>query len=220
MSGSSSSIRVRRRRIVAPDPKLRVRILDQARRHFFSYGYSSFTMDDLATELGMSKKTLYVYFAGKETLIRAVLDAFSVEVRADADRLLADPGLSFTEKLRGFALGMMERFSKVTPAVLRDVQRFAPEIHRHIEHLRSKNIPHVFGRFVEAGQVAGMVRDDVSPVFAAEFYLHAMQGIMNPLTLQRLNVPPDVALDRALRIFFGGLLTATGHKEYEKSFPQ
>lgn len=177
-------------------------------------------MDDLATELGMSKKTLYVHFPGKETLIRAVLDAFSVEVRADADRLLADPGLSFTEKLRGFALGMMERFSRVTPAVLRDVQRFAPGIHRHIEQLRSKNIPHVFGRFVEAGQVAGMVRDDVSPVFAGEFYLHAMQGIMNPMTLQRLDLPPDVALDRALRMFFGGLLTPAGHKEYEKSFPR
>jgi AcrR family transcriptional regulator len=211
----------RGRRKVAPlAPELRTRILDQARRHFFSYGYSAFTMDDLATDLGMSKKTLYVHFPGKETLIRAVLDAFSVEVRADADRLLADPGLSFTEKLRGFALGMMERFSRVTPAVLRDVQRFAPGIHRHIEQLRSKNIPHVFGRFVEAGQVAGMVRDDVSPVFAGEFYLHAMQGIMNPMTLQRLDLPPDVALDRALRMFFGGLLTPAGHKEYEKSFPR
>jgi AcrR family transcriptional regulator len=217
---ASPSTRIRRPRKVSFVPELRTRILDQARRHFFAYGYSSFTMDDLATELGMSKKTLYVYFPGKETLIRAVLDAFSVEVRADADRLLVDPGLSFTEKLRGFALGMMERLSKVTPAVLRDVQRFAPGIHRHIENLRGKNIPHVFGRFVEAGQLAGMIRDDVSSVFAAEFYLHAMQGIMNPLTLQRLNVPPDVALDRALRMFFGGLLTPAGHKEYEKSFPQ
>jgi AcrR family transcriptional regulator len=216
---SVSATRTRRRPVAALSPELRERILNQARAHFFSYGYSSLTMDDLATELGMSKKTLYVYFPGKETIIRAALDAFAVEVRADADKLLADPALGFAEKLRGFALGLMERLSQVTPAVLRDLQRFAPALHRHVEQLRGKNIVYVFGRFVEAGQVAGMVRDDVSPVFAGEFYLHAMQGIMQPATLLRLNVPPDVALDRALRIFFGGLLTTAGHKEYEKSFP-
>jgi hypothetical protein len=103
--------------------------------------------------------------------------------------------------------------------VLRDLRRFAPALHRHVEQLRGKNILYVFGRFVEAGQLAGMVREDVSPVFAGEFYLHAMQGIMQPATLSRLNLPTDVAVDRALRIFFGGLLTTAGHKEYEKSFP-
>ena len=176
-------------------------------------------MDDLATELGMSKKTLYVHFRSKETIIRAVLDTFAAEVRADAEKLLGDRSLGFAEKLRGFALGLMQRLSQVTPAVLRDLQRFAPTLHRHVEELRSKNIPYIFGRFVEAGQVAGVVRDDVSPAFAAEFYLHAMQGMMQPLTLQRLKVPPHQVLERALRIFFCGLLTPAGHKEYEKSFP-
>jgi hypothetical protein len=44
--------------------------------------------------------------------------------------------------------------------------------------------------------------------------------MLQPATLQRLGVAPDVALDRALRIFFSGLLTPAGHKEYEKSFPR
>ncbi|MEO7599012.1 MAG: TetR/AcrR family transcriptional regulator [Opitutus sp.] len=202
-----------------PPADLRRRILDQARTHFFEFGYSSFTMDDLATELGMSKKTLYVHFQGKETIIRAVLDAFAVEVRADAERLLSDRALGFAEKLRGFALGLMQRLSQVTPAVLRDLQRFAPALNRHLEELRGKNIPYIFGRFVEAGQLAGVVRDDASSSFAAEFYLHAMQGMMQPSTLQRLKLPPDLVLERALRIFFCGLLTSAGHKEYEKSFP-
>ena len=40
----------------------RVRILEAARAHLFAYGYSALTMDALAHDLGMSKKTLYVYF--------------------------------------------------------------------------------------------------------------------------------------------------------------
>jgi hypothetical protein len=63
------------------------------------------------------------------------------------------------------------------------------------------------------------VRDDISPAFAGEFYLHAMQGMMHPSSLQRLHVQPETVLDRALKIFFCGLLTSDGHKEYEKSFP-
>lgn len=199
-------------------PDLRARIVDQARSQFFAKGYSAFTMDDLARALGISKKTLYVSFQGKETIIRSVLDDFALEIRAEADRSLANPTLSFTEKLRGFALGLMERLTRVTPEVLADLQQYAPALHRHAEHLRSRNIPYIFGRFIEEGQIAGAVRDDVSPPFAGDFFLHAMQGMMQPASLQRLRLRPEVVVERALQIFFCGLLTSVGYKEYEKSF--
>src|SRR5215216_6135990 len=88
-----------------PDPataRIRHRILAQARTDFFAHGYSRLTMDELATELGMSKKTLYVHFAGKDEIITAVIDHLATEIRADADRLLRDRGLNLAEKLRGF----------------------------------------------------------------------------------------------------------------------
>src|SRR5215208_3380680 len=52
---------------------IRQRIVDAARAHFFSHGFRSVTMDDLAEELGISKKTLYAYFPGKFDLLEAVL---------------------------------------------------------------------------------------------------------------------------------------------------
>ena len=51
----------------------RQRIVDAARGHFFSHGFRSVTMDDLALELGVSKKTLYAHFPGKFDLLEAVL---------------------------------------------------------------------------------------------------------------------------------------------------
>src|SRR5437868_13027783 len=54
------------------DPN-RQRIVDAARTHFFSHGFRSVTMDDLADELGISKKTLYAHFPGKIDLLEAVL---------------------------------------------------------------------------------------------------------------------------------------------------
>ena len=49
------------------------RIVTAARAHFFAHGFRSVTMDDLAEELGMSKKTLYASFPSKTALLQAVL---------------------------------------------------------------------------------------------------------------------------------------------------
>ena len=51
----------------------RQQIVEAARAHFFSHGFRSVTMDDLAEELGISKKTLYAHFPGKIALLEAVL---------------------------------------------------------------------------------------------------------------------------------------------------
>jgi AcrR family transcriptional regulator len=197
----------------------RARIVTAARERLFKAGYGPMTMDDLAADLGMSKKTLYVYFPGKRELCMAVIDAVAVEIRGDADELLRHPQLTFLEKLRGFAQGMAERFGRLRPEVLADMERLAPEIHRHLVKVRAKTIPYVFGRLIEEGQLAGIVRDNVSPIFAAEFHLHAMQGLMQPATLRRLGLRPDQAIEQAIRLLFGGLLAPAAHKEYEKLFP-
>ncbi len=65
------------------------RIVTAARRHFFAHGFRGVTMDDLAEELGMSKKTLYASFPSKLDLLRTVLlDKFR-SVEADLDRVMS-----------------------------------------------------------------------------------------------------------------------------------
>ena len=204
----------------ATEPAVPTRILLQARAHFFAHGYSQCTMDELAGELGMSKKTLYVHFAGKEALMRAVVEDLSREIRSSADELFANRRLNFAEKLRGFAEGMVERTARMNPRLLRDLQRFAPEIYRQVAEMREKNIPYVFGRFIEEGQLAGMVRTDLDPGFAVAFFLSAMNGLIQPATLERLGLPPRDLVPRAIDLLFGGLLTPAGRKEHEKLFPR
>src|SRR5918992_4599534 len=65
------------------------RIITVARQHFFAHGFRGVTMDDLAGELGMSKKTLYASFPTKTDLLRAVLlDKFH-RVEVDLQRIAA-----------------------------------------------------------------------------------------------------------------------------------
>ncbi|MBL9214783.1 MAG: TetR/AcrR family transcriptional regulator [Opitutaceae bacterium] len=196
------------------------RILAQARAHFFVHGYSAFTMDDLAAELGMSKKTLYVHFAGKDEIIGAVLDALAAEIRAEADALLHHRRLNFAEKLRGFAEGMIQRLALLSPRTVRDLQRYAPALFQRVNDLRERNIPYIFGRFIEEGQLAGMVRADLDAAFAVSFFLQAMHGLLQPSALDRLQLSPRDVLPRAIDLFFSGLLTPAGRKEHEKLFPR
>jgi AcrR family transcriptional regulator len=49
-------------------------IVEVAGRLFFAPGFARVSMDDLARELGMSKKTIYRHFPGKRSLLAAVLD--------------------------------------------------------------------------------------------------------------------------------------------------
>lgn len=198
----------------------RDRILQQARVDFFAHGYVRFTMDGLAAELGMSKKTLYVHFAGKDAIIAAAIEHIAEEIRADADALLAHRGLNLAEKLRAFIEGMMLRLAALGPAPLRELQRFAPALHNRLEAVRARTLPYVFGRFIEEGQATGLIRDTVSPVFATEFLLQAMQGLTQGATLDRLQLAPREVLARAVDLYFGGLLTSAGRKQYEKLFPR
>lgn len=202
-----------------PEP-VRRRILQQARRDFFAAGYSGFTMDALAGELGLSKKTLYVHFAGKDEIIAAVIDDLAAEVRRDADILLRDRRLNLAEKLRGFVEGMVERLAAVQPRTFRDLQRFAPALYERLEGVRRTTIPYVFGRFVEEGRIAGMIHDDTRSDFAIEYFQHAIQGLMQPAALERLQLAPREVIAAAVDLFFGGLLTNAGRKQYEKLFPR
>ena len=198
----------------------RTRILKQARLDFFSHGYSNVTMDALAGELGMSKKTLYVHFAGKDEIVSAVIDHLAAEIRADADTLLRNRELNLAEKLRGFVEGMLERMATLSPRTVRDLQRFAPTLYAKVEEVRGITLPYVFGRFVEEGQVAGLIRTNLPPGFAIEFFLHAIQGLMHPAALDRLRVAPRDVIATGIDLFFGGLLTNAGRKQYEKLFPR
>jgi AcrR family transcriptional regulator len=196
------------------------RILATAQRQLFSYGYNALTMDDLAHELGISKKTLYLHFPGKDAIIGLIIDGLGRTIRAEMDAVLNDPQLNFAQKLRAVVDVVAPRLAQTTPAFLRELQRYAPRIHQKIDELRQKNIPYVFGRLFRAGIDEGAVRADLDPDFAAQFWLQAMRGLTHPDALAVTHLTPRQTLEKALELFTGGLLTSAGRKDYEKLFPR
>ena len=70
-----------------------------------------FTMDDLAKEIGMSKKTIYVIFRDKEAVLIHMVDYVFDEIQAEEEAFLNDPSLSTVEKFRRVLGAMPENYS-------------------------------------------------------------------------------------------------------------
>ena len=194
----------------------RARILEAARAHLLAYGYSALTMDALAHDLGMSKKTLYVHFPSKDAIITAIIDGIGESIRERMDAVLSNPRLNFSQKLCGVSDVVGSNLAKVSPGLLHDLQRFAPQLYQKIDDLRQRNVPYVFGRLIRAGLAEGKVRREVDPDFAVEFWLQAIRGLVHPAVLDRMQLTPRQTLEKAIHLLFGGLLSAAGRKDYEK----
>ncbi len=201
----------------APIPiGLAQRILDTARERIFRVGLRALTMDDLAHDLGISKKTLYVHFPSKEAIAEQIIDFFGRTMRTRFDTILDDTELSFAQKMCTVVEIIGSTAGKISPAILRDLQRQSPDLFQKIDALRQKMIPYVFGRLLREGQAANLVQPDIDIAFATEFWLQAIRGLLHPDSLERTGFTPRQILDRAIPIFFNGLLTPSGRKDYAR----
>src|SRR6266700_2049752 len=113
------------------------RIVEVARAHFFSHGFRSVTMDDLAAELGISKKTLYAHFPGKFDLLEAVLTDKFAGVEATLKEVTRAHPHDFPATLRELLAGTQRELDEIKPPFVRDMRQKAPEVFKVVERRRA-----------------------------------------------------------------------------------
>src|ERR1700751_826988 len=91
------------------------RILEKAHELFMRYGVRSVSMDDIAAQLGMSKKTVYQYYTDKEELVDAVLSAVLEKNRAECFRDRENAENAVHEIFQAFDM-VQEMFSNMNPS--------------------------------------------------------------------------------------------------------
>jgi AcrR family transcriptional regulator len=186
------------------------RILRTAHEILMRDYFSGLTMDGLAFALGMSKKTIYEHFASKEAIGAALIEAIGATIRRRIGDIIAAPDMAFPQKLGGTLSIVGSYFAQMGPGFLQDLQRFAPKLYDEIDKLKERNIPMLFGRVLSFGVQEGMVRDDIDIAFVTEFWVQTIKGVHEPASLARANLTPKAAFDKALDLFFRGILTEKG----------
>jgi AcrR family transcriptional regulator len=190
----------------------RQRIVDAARAHFFSHGFRSVTMDDLAEELGISKKTLYAHFPGKIELLEAVLADKFAGVEAKLKEATRAHPHDFPATLHALLANTQRELDEIKPPFVRDMRQKAPHVFKVVERRRAALIERSFGRLFIEGQRAGMVRKDVPARLIIEILLAMVQAIMNPPKMEELGMMPKEGFTGILKIVLEGALTTKGRK--------
>ncbi len=185
------------------------RLVSAARRHFFLHGFRNVTMDDLAHELGMSKKTLYGCFSGKSALLEAVLlDKFR-DVEADLQSV-ASGRSNMSDVLHELLACVQRHTGEIQPAFVRDIQREAPELFALIEERRSRLIRRYFGKCFDEARKTGLIRKETPAVLITELLLAGVQAILNPAKMEELGLTPKTGFSAIIAVILQGVLTDTG----------
>lgn len=176
------------------------RIVAAARRHFFSHGFRSVTMDDLAEELGMSKKTLYAHFSGKAALLEAVILDKGRDIEADLERIAADAEADFEASLQRMLACMQKHTDEIGSAFVRDMRRESPDVFAIVEKRRREVFERFFGRLFNEGRRAGFIRKDIPVKFILEVLLGATEAVLNPKKMAELELTPKTGYSAVISV--------------------
>ncbi len=193
------------------------RILQGAREKFFQHGFSKVTMDELAADLGMSKKTIYKHFPNKIRMLEEVMQLTLREIKTGLESYLYDDSLPILEKLRKlltFIPANAIRF--LNRPFLQDVQKHAPEVWQQIETFRKEMIQTRFAHLLNQGVEQGIFRPDLDQRLVVMAYLTTVQNLITPETLINLPLTPQQVFDSMIKLLFEGLLTDEARHDFQK----
>ena len=155
-------------------------ILQRTAAMFFRYGIKSVTMDDIARELGMSKKTLYQFFENKNDLLAQIMD-----MEGERDIAITGDVLTHSEnaidELMGYARHGLAEFTKVMscPTIVYDLQKYYRELWDKFETDMNKRIYEGTKHNIARGQKEGLYREGIDADIIAKLYVKKMMAIMD-----------------------------------------
>lgn len=182
---------------------------------FMQYGIRSVSMDDIATQLGMSKKTLYQYYADKDELVNAVLTAIleGNQSRCMADKQQADNAIH--ELFLAFEM-IRELFGNMNPSVVFDLEKYHPDVFRKFQQYKSGFLYQVISQNLQRGIREELYRPEISIDILCRFRIGTTMMVFDPEIFpdnrnNLVNIEAEIFYH-----FLHGLATAKGEKLIEK----
>jgi AcrR family transcriptional regulator len=196
------------------DVHIRNRILNKAREKFLTVGYTKVTMDEIAFEIGMSKKTVYKHFPAKSDLLSMVIRSMNEEMDAGIATIVQNQQLDFVEKLRQLMGFVLRHISGVGKRFLQDLQRSAPSAWIEIEQARRQRIFTNFSKLISEGTRKGVFRKGLNEDLLVLMFAALVQGTLNPEVLSHLPLSASEAFASVQEVFFEGILTDDARAQY------
>lgn len=144
-------------------------IIKRATEDFIRYGFKSFTMDDLANELGMSKKTLYEYYKSKNDLVEACLESFLADFDENMCCLIKGEGNIIQNIFRGNQ-ETIEKYKITSTRPLWELKKYYPKQHEKFQTQFYKKDNEFIDNILNQGISEGLFRENIDREFVKAFF--------------------------------------------------
>ena len=182
--------------------ELRETILQGTLQAFNQKGLK-FTMDDLASILGMSKKTIYTVFADKEELFLAMVDYLFDSIKTSEQQVMEDTELSTLEKIRKILGIMPDTYKEVDFRQLYLLKDKYPKIYQQVEKRLETGWETTIA-LLEQGMQEGVIREVRIPIVKMMLEAALEQFFQRDILIQHKITYAD-ALDEVVNILVDGI---------------
>jgi AcrR family transcriptional regulator len=190
------------------------RIIAQTYDLFMRYGIRSVSMDDIAYHLGISKKTIYQFYADKDALVEGVLD---IEIKKNHDDCENHKRIKENSIHEIFLSmdAMQEMFKHLNPTIVHDIQKYHPKCFKKLHLHKQDFFYNIIKENLETGIQEGLYRPEIDIDVLAKFHLESIFITFNtdvfPVTKYNLTKISQAILEN----FLYGIATIKGIKKIE-----
>ena len=191
------------------------RIVELTEEKFFREGFYKTTMDEVALELKMSKKTIYKFFPSKEDLVMAIAKHFMEGVKGRVIPAL-NSDKNAIEKLAELNTILAKISEKVSTKRMDEIKTYFPSLWNEIDSFRTKMMFGNITKVIDQGKAEGLFIDYPTPIIMNSL-VSSIRAIVNPEFILHNNFSIAEAASNVFKVVIGGIVTDKGRKIFNKT---
>lgn len=190
-------------------------ILKNAADLFLNLGFKSVTMDDIAQQMAISKKTIYAHFSTKSKLVKATVDYLIKEIDLGIAVLSSrklNPIVE-TYEMKKYAMQMLKN-EKSSPQF--QLKKYYPEVYYPLQERQFEIVQRIVIENLERGITTGHYKGDIPISFVSRIYFVGMLGIKDKDLFPEDEYSNAKLMDYFLRYHLSSICTEKGLKTLDE----
>lgn len=151
-----------------------VKIISRAKEMYMHFGVKSVTMEDIAHDLGMSKKTLYQYFSDKDELVKKAMQ-FHLNFEHEMVESIQSKNQNAIDTMLDLADHLAENLRSLNPSCIYDLQKYFPECWTMFKKHKQNFIYNLISDNIRQGVEEGYYNEDLNVDIIARFYIGRLE---------------------------------------------
>ena len=190
-------------------------ILKKASELFIKYGFKNVTMDEIANDLGISKKTIYVYYENKSYLVEAVVRYLFNEIVIIIDEIKSLNLNPIEESYKTYnSVSQLLKDEKIS--IEYQLKKYFPEVYERINDVKYEILQNTITNNLNRGINEGVYRPTIEVNFISKYFLTTVSSIKNYdyFEIDEIEIIP--AMKQVLELYFRSIVTEKGLKYLEQ----